>query len=554
MQFLFFTDKDPSRLLNPMNNYVFFFFLIILLVGAAIVGDYGISMDEPIERKHGIVAFDHLNEKFNLFLGIEKGTGENLHTYDHRDYGMIFQLAAYGLELFLGINNSRDVFLLRHLLVFMLFWFSLIFFYKIIVWQYKDWRLGVLGVLFFLLSPRLFADSFYNPKDIPLMSFFIIATYTLIRFLYQDKMTNAVWHGIACGLAISTRIVGIILPVFTIVLVFIKIIDAHRSGLRLRSLILGSAIFLFSLSITTFLFWPALWENPFDSFLYAFNSMKKFRWYGNILLWGDLVNSNGMPWHYIPSWILVTTPLPYILFFITGIFSMVSSLYLDRKAFFFNQSNQVDVIFLGLFLGPIFSVILFNSVLYNGWRHLYFIYPYFLLIGMRGFMTLFLFVKKSFKEKKQILVSGALCSIVVFKMLQTLFFMVRFHPHQSVYFNEVARNVENNFERDYYGLSYKKTLKYLLEHTEGDTLKIYSHDFIGRINTMNFPKKEANRLYFVANQKDADYFISLLNPRNEKEYVDMIQKNGPYGNPEFYTIQVNGYRIISIFQLSKENQ
>ena len=153
-----------------MNRNSFFFFIIILFLGASIVGDYGISMDEPIERKHGIVAFDYLNEKFNLFPGIEKGTGENLNTYDHRDYGMIFQLAAYGLELLLGINNSRDVFLLRHLLVFILFWLSLVFFYKIIVWQYKDWRIGILGVLFFLLSPRLFAESFYNPKDIPIMA------------------------------------------------------------------------------------------------------------------------------------------------------------------------------------------------------------------------------------------------------------------------------------------------------------------------------------------------------------------------------------------------
>ncbi|WP_373523928.1 ArnT family glycosyltransferase [Aquiflexum sp.] len=537
-----------------MNKSSYFFFILILFLGAPIVGDYGISMDEPIERKHGIVAFDYLNEKFNLFPGIEKGTGENLNTYDHRDYGMIFQLAAYGLELLLGINNSRDVFLLRHLLVFILFWSSLVFFYKIIVWQYKDWRIGILGVLFFLLSPRLFAESFYNPKDIPIMAFFIISTYTLIRFLYQNTKSNAVWHGIACGLAISTRIVGIILPVFTLILVLFKIFEARWVGLQWKSFISGTVIFLFSVLLATFLFWPVLWENPVDSFLYSFNSMKKFRWYGNILLWGELVNSNALPWHYIPSWILVTTPLSFIVFFITGIFSMVRSFLKDKKAFLFDQKNKADIIYLGLFLGPLFSVILFNSVLYNGWRHLYFIYPFFLLIGMRGFLTLFLFVKRSFTENKQILVSGVLSFIIVFNLIQTLVFMIRFHPHQNVYFNELARNVEHNFERDYYGLSYRQALKYLLENTEDDSLMIYSHDFIGKINTMNFPKKEADRLRFVSNQKDADYFISLLNPRNEKEYDDMIKKKSPYNNPEFVNIQVNGYRIISIFKLNVGDQ
>lgn len=521
-----------------------------MLFGAFVVRDYGISMDEPIERKHGIVAFDYLNEKFNLFPGIEKGTGENLNTYDHRDYGMIFQLAAYSLELLLGINNSRDVFLLRHLLVFILFWSSLVFFYKIIVWQYKDWRIGIMGVLFFLLSPRLFAEAFYNPKDIPLMAFFIMSTYTLIRFLYHErKNINAVWHGIACGLAISTRIVGIILPVFTLILVLFKIFEARLVGLQWKSFISGTVIFLFSVLLATFLFWPVLWENPIDSFLYSFNSMKKFRWYGNILLWGDLVNSNALPWHYIPSWILVTTPLSFIFFFITGIFSMVRSFFMDKRAFLFDQKNQANIIYLGLFLGPLFSVILFNSVLYNGWRHLYFIYPFFLLIGMRGFMTLFMFVKRNFAEKKLMLVSGVFSVIIVFNFIQTLVFMIRYHPHQNVYFNELARNIEHNFERDYYGLSYKQALKYLIENNEGDTLKIFSHDYIGKINTMNFPKRDAERLHFVSHEKDADYFMSLLNPRNPKEHNEILEKSGLYGKAELYNIKVKDYRIISIFSL-----
>jgi len=198
-----------------MNNYVSIFFLLILIFGFLIVEDYGISMDEPIERKHGIVAFDYVNEKLGLFPSIPKGTEINLVNYDHRDYGLIFQFSAYSLELLFNIDNSRDVFLLRHFLVFLLFWVSLIFFHKIIEMRFKDWKIGLLGVVFFLLSPRLFADSFYNPKDIPLMSFFIISTFTLIKFFYLQTKTNAIYLGIACGLAVSTRIVGIIIPVFT---------------------------------------------------------------------------------------------------------------------------------------------------------------------------------------------------------------------------------------------------------------------------------------------------------------------------------------------------
>ena len=385
------------------------------------------------------------------------------------------------------------------------------------------------------------------------MSFFIISTYTLIKFFYLQTKTNAIYHGIACGLAVSTRIVGIIIPVFTFMLILLRVFEFRRSKVPLKSLVFGSAIFIFSLLMATFIFWPVLWENPIESFLHSFNSMKKFRWYGNILMWGQMINSNDLPWYYIPSWILVTTPLSFILFFCAGIFSVCKSLYIEKGGFLKSQSNQMDMIFLGLFFGPLCSVILFNSVLYNGWRHLYFIYPFFLLIGVRGFMTLFLFVKRSFLEKKRILVSGVLSFIVIFNLLQTLVFMIKYHPHQNVYFNEVASNVEKNFEKDYYGLSYKQALKHLLDNTEKDSLMIFNHDFIGKINTMNFTRKEADRLHFVSKQKDAEYFISLHNPRNEKEYFDMINRIEPYNSPEFFSIKVSGYRIISIFRLEEDN-
>ena len=60
-----------------------------------------------------------------------------------------------------------------------------------------------------------------------------------------------------------------------------------------------------------------------------------------------------------------------------------------------------DTIYLILLFIPIIMVITLNSTLYNGWRHLYFIYPVFLLISIKGFDFL---NAKVFKEK--IIASG----------------------------------------------------------------------------------------------------------------------------------------------------
>jgi hypothetical protein len=530
-----------------MNRSVFFFLALILLLGTTIVHDYGISMDEPIERKHGIVAFDYLNERFGLFPSIEKGTGENLQSYDHRDYGMIFQLVAYGLELLLGINNSRDVFFLRHLLVFLLFWSSLLFFFKIIVWQYGNWRLGIFGIAILWLSPRIFADAFYNPKDIPLLSFSIIATYTMLVFLHRPSAKSALGHGLACGLVISTRVVGVIFPALTFVMVLAHLSPLMNSSVSKRSWAISTAFLLLSLLLFTWLFWPALWHQPLESFWYAFQSMKKFRWYGHMLFMGEMVYSHSLPWYYAPIWIIVTTPLAILLFFGAGLTDLIRKFLLQKLKFFKSSRNTSDLLFLALFTAPILAVILFGSALYNGWRHLYFVYPFFVLIGIRGLVVLFAFFRKRISENRYRILASALAVLVALDLGSTVLFLAKYHPHQSVYFNELALDVERNFERDYYGMSYRKTMEFLLEYSKKDSIRIYSHDFIGKINTMYFPKKDARRFHFVEKPQDADYFVSLLNPRNQQEQLEITKKLGLYSQPEIFNVSIKGYRVIGVF-------
>ena len=55
-----------------------------------------------------------------------------------------------------------------------------------------------------------------------------------------------------------------------------------------------------------------------------------------------------------------------------------------------------DLIYYLLFLIPIILVIFFNSTLYDGWRHLYFIYPLFLIFTIKGLYFFYIsFFKKS---------------------------------------------------------------------------------------------------------------------------------------------------------------
>lgn len=66
----------------------------------------------------------------------------------------------------------------------------------------------------------------------------------------------------------------------------------------------------------------------------------------------------------------------------------------------------------------------------------------------------------------------------------------------------------------------------------------------------NFLSDHAERLKFVSNLEDADYFISLSNFRSQKEHRDFVTAEFPYDRPEIISIRVKNYRLISIYKLN----
>jgi hypothetical protein len=533
-----------------VNPWVKIFFFAYLVLGLLILPDYGITMDEPIQRKHGMVAFEYVNETLNLFPSIPKVTDENLSTYDHRDYGMFFQLMAYSLEQILGIDNSRDVFRLRHVMVFCLFWLGLLYFYKALSIRFKNDGLAFVGILMIILSPRIFGDSFYNPKDIPLLSWFMISIYTSINFVNKRNTKSIIAHALISALAIGSRIVGVLIPVVSIIWIIVELLY-QRQYRKWKEPILAISSYVILVMIFTFILWPVLWENPIDSFLHSFQSMKKFRWSGSMLYMGEMIHSSSIPWHYIPIWILVSTPISVTVLFLAGLSSTLKEFVQKKAAFLKNQGNRNDLAIFILFFAPIFSVILLNSVLYNGWRHLYFIYPAMVWIGILGLKRLWSFLSIFFSLQS---LKYAFILLLLINTIEIISFLIKYHPHQSVYFNLLAGDVEKNFERDYYGVSYKKALTLLLEQEKDDTLKIYSKDFIGKINIMNFRKEDAGRLKFVERIEEADYFSTLFNFRTINDLNKYKTKNYPYCSPEVISISVKNFSVVKILKINHNCQ
>ena len=57
------------------------------------------------------------------------------------------------------------------------------------------------------------------------------------------------------------------------------------------------------------------------------------------------------------------------------------------------QYEFQDLLFLSLIIVPIFLTIVFKATLYNAWRHLYFIYPFIILVGINGLRGFYISLK-----------------------------------------------------------------------------------------------------------------------------------------------------------------
>jgi len=197
------------------------FFLLLLAVGVGVYRDYGISWDEPDTRARGRVALKYVAERFAPSLLKERSSVSLNEDFDH---GVGFDAPAVALAVILGIGEIKDEFLFRHLLTFLIYVVGIYAVERMAYRRFSDWRLSLLAALFFVLTPRFFAESFYNNKDIVLMALFAIGMNTTISFVLKPGLKTAFLHACASAIAIDVRIVAIILPAATVAILIVRLL------------------------------------------------------------------------------------------------------------------------------------------------------------------------------------------------------------------------------------------------------------------------------------------------------------------------------------------
>mgnify|MGYP003726960331 CR=1 FL=1 len=127
------------------------------------------------------------------------------------------------------------------------------------------------------------------------------------------------------------------------------------------------------------------------------------------------------------------------------------------------------------------------------------------------------------------------------------FVMIKDHPHQNVYFNFIAgKNIQAKFELDYWGLSNKQALEYILKNDSNNVIRIGSAGPISIENSKQILSSLDKKRVMISENIESDYIID--------NYINWYgkYKKKRHEIPNNFTIYkeifVSGKRIISIYK------
>ena len=461
-------EKMEKNYTKKQKIFTIFLFVVFFTTGCLTIGDYGISVDEEFQRASGfywlsyilsLTPFDGLNNHVNELLNTPRGyTVPKVET--NLPYGVIFDLPMAFIESLFKIDDTKNYYYLRHFFNFSLFFISSVYFYKILKSRFINYQVSLIGTLFYILSPRIYGNSFYNNKDIVFLSILVIAIYYCLKLLENKNLKNILLFTLFAGLCTAARVVGVFL-IFSFVVFYLINLSDEKNKLKSINTLLFCIVLYF---IFTIIFWPYLWENPLENFVFGFSFFSKFYLKIKMLFNGTFINSDNLPYSYIFQWIFITTPILYLILFLFGYYK-ISEKFLSNLekiehqkiivSFWQNENQKKDLFIIFNITSILFYLIIFKAVLYNGWRHVYFLNIFLVYIAAVGLDEIDHLFKAKLKNKIHFYITYIFIIFVAWKM-------IAIHPFPRLYFSKVIDVNHKKYEVDYWGISGKKFLEDIL--------------------------------------------------------------------------------------------
>lgn len=460
-------------------------FLLYVGIGFRVYQDYGVPIDEYSQAELGRVNYER----------IVAGNPEIQTQYD-RYYGPAFEVPLYVFSTVMQSSFGIDRMNARHLGIFLFFAFSLVLFYRFLANITGHPGYGAMGAALLVLSPRFFAESFYNTKDIAFLS----ATILILWAYARPKKPVWIWVVVlaaATGFAIAVRAQGLLLFAVCIIAVLFTGTETRRVRIQTAGiysvLTLGFAFAMFPV------FWNDTIRNVIGFFRSSANPVGVPTYY-----FGKFYVSPSIPWHYHFVWVAISSLLSVVVTGVAGICWFVYSR--GKKAA--DEKIQPYVVMALIIAGTFLTSVFFHPRSYDGWRHIYYIYP--CLIGFSVYMLKQCqrYVRTPVGKKAFYTLTLLICADV----LSAAVFMVRNHPNEYVYFNALAGNYTHakaNFDFDYWGISQKQIFEYLMSLPVTKPATVYFEQVLPYTDAVMIPFLQNKGIRAVPSVEEADVYVTI---------------------------------------------
>ncbi|MEN8141961.1 MAG: tetratricopeptide repeat protein [Thermodesulfobacteriota bacterium] len=428
--------------------------LATLILLPALSLDAGISADEG--------RYDNQARKvYNYYAsGAQDKSALSQKGIDPQHYNsQSFDLGMVVLE---KIFKPADHYQMRHFFNALSGWLA-IFIASLFVARTIGYRAAVLTLLLLFISPRLLGHSYNNNKDIPITTAFAFSSYFMMAFLRdypEKKFRNGGWIALAIASGISLRIGSIILVPYYFLFAGLHYLATtpfreifKPEPLRKAGILLGIGFAILPLSyFLGILPWPFGLEGPVKNTAEVLKAMSSLGVSIVQIFEGRQIWSNQIPWYYSIKYMAITVPA--VVF--AGILLFIG---FSRKIV--EKENALPLFILGFsWLFPIIYAAAGIQNDYGGWRHLMFTYPYMVALAAIGFDAALRWLTRPAYRY----IAGAAIALLC---LHPISHIIRNHPHEYVYFNEIFGGVDKAngyYETDYYQHSIRAACKWLNEH------------------------------------------------------------------------------------------
>lgn len=454
-----------SRRIQGLSRLLFVSIFLACLIGMPILSkDYGISWDEKLqyEYAHDIYAYLTSFGEDKTIFDFENKSGL---WQPMQYYGSFFDVLTVAVVDIFSIENEFEA---RHVLNAIFGVIGLLFAGLIARAITKNWLTALLALVLLLLTPSYFGHSMNNPKDIPFATGFYMSMYFMILFIRQlprPTFATVLLLILSIGLSVSIRVGGILIYPYILLFGGVKWLGAWKTAgvsnafRQLPSYFMYFVIVLIGGWLVGIVFWPYALQDPINNPLAALKGLSNVNYTTSYETFeGVRTYMSKVPWYYSLKLIALGAPLIILLGALIQLFRVPFSW---RK-----QSAWVGMLLFMLFFPPLYAAYK-ESMLYNGWRHWFFVYVNLVVLAAWGLTWII--------ENRLVWLRYAGLALLFLGCGNVIWWMVRSHPNQYVYFNELTGGLKGAYgyyETDYYSNTIKQAVDWFVNNVDIKSKKI----------------------------------------------------------------------------------